>query len=121
MNNPLVAEKEPEKKWLAGAGFADTGEDLVRPVLDGKDTDPVALGSDGAAMVLDVACPLTDPLGTLASSVVGWIIENVGFIREPLDKLAGDPPAIEAVGKTWENIAKRLSEEATTYSNQAKS
>ncbi|WP_439663773.1 WXG100 family type VII secretion target [Lentzea sp. HUAS TT2] len=120
MSNPLVAQKEPEKKWLAGAGFADTGEDLVRPFLEGKDIDPVALGIDGAAMVLDVAGLLTDPLGTLASSVVGWIIENVGFIREPFDKLAGDPPAIEAVGNTWENIAKRLSEEATAYENQAK-
>lgn len=120
MSNPLIAQKEPERKFLTGAGFADTGEDLVRPFIEGKDIDPVALGIDGAAMVLDVAGLLTDPLGTLASSVVGWIIENVGFIREPFDKLAGDPPAIEAVGKTWENIAKRLSEEATAYQNQAK-
>ncbi|SMD19409.1 WXG100 family type VII secretion target [Lentzea albidocapillata] len=120
MSNPLIAKKEPEKKAFAGAGFADTGEDLVRPFLEGKDIDPVALGIDGAAMVLDVAGLLTDPLGTLASSVVGWIIENVGFIREPFDKLAGDPPAIEAVSKTWENIAKRLNEEATAYGNQAK-
>ncbi|MCG8921249.1 WXG100 family type VII secretion target [Lentzea sp. CC55] len=120
MSNPLIVQKKDEPKWFAGAGFADTGEDLVRPFIEGKDIDPVALGIDGAAMVLDVAGLLTDPLGTLASSVVGWIIENVGFIREPFDKLAGDPPSIEAVGNTWENIAKRLGDEATAYENQAK-
>ncbi|MGW6445424.1 WXG100 family type VII secretion target [Lentzea sp. NPDC055074] len=120
MSSPLIAKEEPDKKWLAGAGFADTGEDLVKHFTEGKKIDPIALGIDSAAMVLDVAGLLTDPLGTLASSVVGWIIENVGFIREPFDRLAGDPPAIEAVGNTWENIAKRLSEEATTYGNQAK-
>lgn len=121
MSNPLIANKKDDGKLLAGAGFADTGEDLVKHFTEGKKIDPIALGIDSAAMVLDVAGLLTDPLGTLASSVVGWIIENVGFIREPFDKLAGDPPAIEAVGNTWENIAKRLREEATTYSNQAKS
>lgn len=120
MSNPLIAQKKNEPKAMAGAGFLDTGEDLVRPFIAGNDIDPIALGIDGAAMVLDVAGLLTDPLGTLASSVVGWIIENVGFIREPFDRLAGDPPAIEAVGNTWENIAKRLNEEATAYENQAK-
>lgn len=120
MSNPLIAQKEDDKKRLAGAGIFDTAEDLVMPFADGKTIDPVALGIDGAALALDVAGFLTDPLGTLASSVVGWIIENVGFIREPFDKLAGDPPAIEAIGTTWENIAKRLSEEATGYESQAK-
>ncbi|MFJ5990635.1 WXG100 family type VII secretion target [Lentzea sp. NPDC092896] len=116
----MVAQKEDDKKRLAGAGMFDTTEDLVKPFAEGKTIDPVALGIDGAALALDVAGFLTDPLGTLASSVVGWIIENVGFIREPFDKLMGDPPAIEAIGTTWENIAKRLSDEANAYESHAK-
>ncbi|GGU26594.1 WXG100 family type VII secretion target [Lentzea flava] len=120
MSNPLIAQKEDDKKRLAGAGMFDTAEDLVKPFAEGKTIDPVALGIDGAALALDVAGFLTDPLGTLASSVVGWIIENIGFIREPFDKLMGDPPAIEAIGTTWENISKRLSDEATAYESHAK-
>ncbi|MGW6930709.1 WXG100 family type VII secretion target [Lentzea sp. NPDC054927] len=120
MSNPLIAKKEDDKKRLAGAGIFDTAEDLVMPFAEGKTIDPVALGIDGAALALDVAGFLTDPLGTLASSVVGWIIENVGFIREPFDKLMGDPPAIEAIGTTWENISKRLSDEANNYESHAK-
>lgn len=120
MTNPLIAKPEADNKRFTGAGILDTGEDLVKPFAEGKTIDPVALGIDGAAMVLDAAGFLTDPLGTLASSVVGWIIENVGFIREPFDKLMGDPPAIEAIGTTWENIAKRLKDEADGYEKNAK-
>jgi hypothetical protein len=121
MSNPLIAKEEDDKKRLTGAGMFDTAEDLVMPFAEGKTIDPVALGIDGAALALDAAGFLTDPLGSLASSVVGWIIENVGFIREPFDKLMGDPPAIEAIGTTWENIAKRLSDEANTYESNARS
>ncbi|MFI6097789.1 WXG100 family type VII secretion target [Lentzea sp. NPDC051213] len=121
MSNPLIARPQDDNKRFAGAGILDTGEDLVKPFLEGKDVDLVALGIDGAAMVLDAAGFLTDPLGTLASSVVGWIIENVSFVREPFDKLMGDPPAIEAIGTTWENIASRLKAEANGYESHAKS
>ncbi|MEU0883819.1 hypothetical protein ABZ345_34885 [Lentzea sp. NPDC005914] len=120
MSNPLIAKKEKDPKRLAGAGMFDTAEDLVMPFAQGKSIDPIAFGIDGGALALDVAGFLTDPLGTLASSVVGWIIENVGFIREPFDQLMGDPPAIEAIGTTWENISKRLSDEADNYESQAK-
>jgi uncharacterized protein YukE len=120
MTNPLIAKAEPDNKKFTGSGLLDTGEDLVKPFIEGKTIDPVALGIDGAALVLDAAGFLTDPLGTLASSVVGWIIENVGFVRGPFDKLMGDPPAIEAIGTTWENIAKRLGDEATGYESHAK-
>jgi hypothetical protein len=70
----------------------------------------VALGIDSAAMAMDVAGFVADPLGTLASSVVGWIIENVDFVRKPFDDLAGDPAAIEAAANTWTNIGSRLKE-----------
>jgi hypothetical protein len=98
--NPLLAKPQDDGKLLTGAGPFDTAEDLARdialPFQEGKSIDPVALGIDSAAMVMDVAGAVVDPLGTLASSVVGWIIENISFVRQPFDDLAGDPPAIEA-------------------------
>jgi uncharacterized protein YukE len=120
MSNPLIAQKENEQKYYAGAGMLDSAEDVIKPFTEGKTVDPVALGIDSAALAMDVAGFLTDPLGSLASSVVGWIIENVGFVREAFDKLMGDPPAIEAVGTTWENISKRLANEADHHESQAK-
>jgi uncharacterized protein YukE len=111
-DNPLVAKAQDDTKHLSGAGPFDTAEDLVRdvalPFQEGKEINPVSLGIDAVSMGMDIAGFATDPLGTLASSVVGWIIENVDFVRQPFDDLAGDPPAIEAAANTWTNIAKRL-------------
>jgi uncharacterized protein YukE len=122
VSEPLIAKPQDDTKSLTGAGPFDSLEDVARdvalPFQEGKRVDPTALGIDTAAAVMDVAGLMADPLGTLAASVVGWIIENVDFVREPFDKLAGDPPAIEAAATTWENIAKRLSEEKDGYQTQ---
>lgn len=111
-DNPLVAAPQDDGKVLAGAGPLDTGEDMFNNVNnvfeEGKQVDPVALGIDSVAMGLDVAGAIADPFGTLASSVVGWIIENVGPIRKPFDDLAGDPPRIDAASETWKNISEQL-------------
>ncbi len=121
MSNPLVASVTNDTKVLTGAGPLDTGEDLVRNIAlvfeEGKSIDAVALGIDGVAMGFDIAGAVADPLGTLASSVVGWIIENVDFVKKPFDDLAGDPSAIEAAATTWENIAKRLAETNQAYAS----
>jgi hypothetical protein len=124
VSNPLVAAPEKSSKDWTGAGIADTGEDLYRdialPFREGKEIDPVALGIDAAAMGFDIAGMVADPFGTIASSIVGWIIENVDFVRKPFDDLAGDPPAIEAAATTWVNIAKRLAETNQAYASDFK-
>src|SRR6187549_2530055 len=38
----------------------------------------------------------------------GWLMEHVSFLREPLDKLCGDPKAIEGHAQTWRNIEQRI-------------
>jgi hypothetical protein len=117
--NDLVADVKKEEKSFTGAGPLDGIEDLKGNIdnafQEGKSIDPVQLGIDGAGLALDVAGAVADPLGTLASSAIGWIIENVRFVREPFDKLMGDPPAIEAAAKTWENISKHLSDVANQH------
>lgn len=112
--NDLVATPQDDGKKFTGAGPLDGFEDIAGNVdnafEEGKSVDPVQLGIDGAGAALDVAGAIVDPLGTLASSAVGWIIENVGFVREPFDKLMGDPPAIEAAANTFANISQHLSD-----------
>jgi ABC-type sugar transport system ATPase subunit len=124
VSNPLVAKVEDSTKRLTGAGPLDTAEDVARdvalPFQEGKSIDCVALGIDGAALAFDVAGAMADPLGTLASSAVGWVIENVDFVRKPFDDLAGDPPVIEAAATTWENIAERLAETRQAYASDVR-
>lgn len=124
MSNPLIEKPQEDSKVLTGAGPFDSAEDLFRSTTigvfnEGKQLDISTLLIDAGAMALDVVGFMADPLGTLASSVVGWIIENVGFVRKPFDDLAGDPPAIEAVANTWQNISDRLKEEHQTYKDSA--
>src|SRR5690606_16197779 len=80
--NPLVAQPvdEDAQPWddLAGAGGLDT------------------LGA------------ITDPLDSLLTAGVGWLIEHVWFLHEPLDALAGDPAQITAQARTWHNVGREL-------------
>lgn len=115
----LQADIQVEDKALTGAGPADGIEDFAANIEnvfhEGSQVDPAQLAIDGAGMALDAVGFLTDPLGTLASSVVGWLIENVEWIREPFDNLMGDPAAIEAAANTWSNISKHLGDVAGQY------
>lgn len=131
--NDLVAKPQDDGKMFTGAGPLDTMEDIganlnnpaetIKKDTNGdgvdeelrKEIEPVQLGIDVASLGLDAAGAVVDPLGTLASSAVGWIIENVGFIREPFDDLAGDPPAIEAASNTFKNISDHLKEVGEQY------
>ncbi|GAA1269738.1 hypothetical protein [Saccharothrix xinjiangensis] len=55
-----------------------------------------------------------NPLGMLASAGVGWLLEHISFLREPLDALLGDAfkremeqmaAEYEALGKTMDGAA----------------
>ncbi|MGH3469016.1 MAG: WXG100 family type VII secretion target, partial [Thermocrispum sp.] len=58
---------------------------------------------------LDLLDVVDNPLSGLASAGIGWLIEHISFLKEPLDDLAGDPDAISKVAVTWgDNIAKEV-------------
>jgi hypothetical protein len=49
-----------------------------------------------------------DPLQAVFAAGVGWLMEHVSFLREPLDKLMGDPHAIEGHAQSWYTIEQRI-------------
>ncbi|MFD7652864.1 hypothetical protein ACFV4N_02650 [Actinosynnema sp. NPDC059797] len=49
-----------------------------------------------------------DPVGTLASYGVDWLIEHVQPLLDMLNDLAGTSPVIRAYAQTWQNIAEGL-------------
>lgn len=97
-----VAESSSE-----GAGVVSSWVDLGKAV-DARDADEIAWTAAGAA--LDTLGTAMDPLGGLAGAGVGWLIEHVWFLHEPLDALAGDPIRIKDEAGTWEAVATRLTE-----------
>jgi hypothetical protein len=112
--NPLVAEAEAPSA-TAGTGLVGDIANLT------ADNDPWDYTIDGVATALDVIGMALDPFGAIASAGVGWLLQHVDFLREPIDKLTGDPAAITAVSQTWVNIAKNLNQNATDYATALKS
>jgi hypothetical protein len=76
---------------------------------------------DGVALGLDVLGFVANPLGTLVGGGIGWLIEHVSFLKEPLDDLAGDPGAVNGVAATWGAVGKECAKVADEYARAATS
>ncbi|MGW4489467.1 hypothetical protein ACWEOE_37235 [Amycolatopsis sp. NPDC004368] len=131
--NPLVATTEPSSglvtqmgtssnEWDnlnaqgAGAGILS---DAASTITDARNGDWLNLGMDVATDALDLLGVAMDPLGSLASAGVGWLIEHISFLKDGLDKLAGNPEEITAKSVTWTNISKQLTTSAGQYERAA--
>ncbi|MEC3977223.1 hypothetical protein [Amycolatopsis sp. H20-H5] len=132
--NPLVAKSESPDGFWTGMGDpaksepdrlnAQTGgsglfSDAASTLTDARKGDWGNLAMDAATDGLDLLGAAMDPLGTLASAGVGWLIEHISFLKEGLDLLAGNPEAVTAKAVTWDNIAKQLIASADQYEKSA--
>lgn len=110
--NPLVAPVRDSTRSYTGIGIAESVGDLVRGIESGDWVD-TGLGAAGAG--LEALSVVMDPFGSVASSLVSFIIEHVGPLREALDKLAGNADVVAAHSRTWKNIATAVGEVHTAY------
>ena len=94
--------KENGPGALDGSGIVASANDLMHS------RSPVEAVPNGIAVGLSALGVIKDPFESALTAGVGWVIEHVAFLREPLDALAGNPRAIEAHAKTWQNVAKQL-------------
>lgn len=111
MTDPLVVEAqdedaEPLDSW-EGAGFASSIADLNDAVASDH-PDPFEITFAAAAAGLDTLDAAMHPLDALFAAGIGWLIEHVSFLHEPLDALCGDPTQITAQAQTWHNVAREL-------------
>ncbi|MEY7974275.1 hypothetical protein AB8O38_19975, partial [Saccharomonospora xinjiangensis] len=77
----------------AGSGIVDATYLLAQAIKD-NDTTSIAIGSVGLA--LDLLGLVFDPLGTVLTAGIGWLIEHVTPFRWPLDLMMGDPEGVSA-------------------------
>ena len=103
--NPLVADEEHPTAF-AGIGIVDPVLHCVNAISSG---DWIEVGIDTASASLDTLNYVSNPAGALLSCGVGWLIEHVEILSEPLDWLAGSPDAITAHARTWGNVANAVS------------
>lgn len=105
-DNDLVADEEPVD-GTEGAGAVDSVTGTVNAISGGNWAEGL-LG--GAGAVGDVAEMAADPLAALASAGVGWLMEHVDFLKEPLDAVTGDKAAVDAISESWGNVSEEIRE-----------
>lgn len=107
----LIAEAENEDRApddsLEGAGVFSSLADL-NATFDQEQFDPGQAAVTAVGLGLDALGTAMDPLGALGEAGIGWLIEHIWWLHEPLDALAGDPTQIAAQAQTWHNVSAEL-------------
>lgn len=111
-DNPLIAQREDSTKSYTGIGIAESVADVHDAISSGSWVDGglAVLGAGMEAVSLAV-----DPIGTLASYGVGFLMEHVKPLQEALDWVAGDPDTVQAYAKTWENVSTHIKQVADDH------
>ncbi|MDA3647243.1 hypothetical protein OU416_24515 [Saccharopolyspora indica] len=131
MSNPLVSQQKEnpdgpgiftagtgEAGWGTGIGIAESIND-ISSLNEGSSWVETGLAYGGAA--LEVVGMAVDPIGTLLSYGLSWLIEHVEPLKEALDWFAGDPDGVKAYGETWANVSQAVGQAATQYNDAVKS
>jgi uncharacterized protein YukE len=86
-------------EWYEGAGVVESVAGFVDTLTaesEGEGVDVIDAALGGVGMVVDLVGSAANPLAAVFSAGVGWLLEHISFIREPLDALLGNPDEINA-------------------------
>lgn len=108
--DPAATPDDATGDLVEGAGVVSSVHDLTAAV---QEQDAAGIAAAGAAAGLDALGAVADPLGAFAEAGLGWAMEHVSWLREPLDQLCGDPGEIEDRARAWEALARSLTGRAT--------
>ncbi|MEV6596384.1 hypothetical protein AB0M36_05880 [Actinoplanes sp. NPDC051346] len=114
MSNPLVAQEHSSTTWYTGLGLIEDAAQITSGIQNNSWVDGT-LGTVGGS--LDMLGLAIDPIGSLVSWGVSWLMEHVKPLKDALDWLAGNPDAIAAHAATWDNVAKYTADTRTQYSD----
>lgn len=110
--NPLIAPEQDSTTWYSGVGLAESAAD-VKAGIDSGSWIEIGLGIAGVG--LEALSFVVDPIGSLLSAGVGWLIEHVKPLSDVLDKLAGNADLVAAHAQTWQNVAKAVADVHDDY------
>jgi ADP-ribosyltransferase exoenzyme len=108
--NPLVAERQDSTTAISGIGIVESATDVYNGISSGSWIEG-GLGLVGGG--LETLSLVLDPVGTLASYGVAWLMEHVKPLSDALDWLAGDADAIASYAQTWRNVAQAVGQART--------
>ncbi|HEX7662191.1 MAG TPA: DUF6531 domain-containing protein [Pseudonocardiaceae bacterium] len=114
MTNPLVARAQDSTTWHTGINLLDDASGVAEGVSSGSWVEG---GISALGVGLDALTIAMNPVGTLISYGLNWLIEHVKPLTDALDHLAGDADQIAAYAQTWGNISKAVGDAATQLSD----
>ncbi|SDE01176.1 RHS repeat-associated core domain-containing protein [Actinokineospora iranica] len=117
MTNPLIAQRQDSTTALSGIGIAESAVDLYNGI-EGKSW--VEAGIGGVGVGLEALSLALDPVGTLLSYGVAWLMEHVKPLSDALDWLAGDADQIAAYAQTWKNVATETGKVAEDFASEVR-
>ncbi|MBG0563017.1 hypothetical protein [Actinoplanes aureus] len=112
----VIAPESVTKTYEGAAIFESAGG-----IVDGfRNGEPLAIGGNVAATGLSLLGAVMDPVQEVFAAGVGWLMEHVSLLREPLDRLAGDPKAIEGHAKSWRQIESRIYQATDAFASEVR-
>ena len=123
-NNPLVTGGEFTARDMYYQNFDSVQSGVegsgplggaVNAFSNAAQEDWFGFAAEVAGVGLDTLGIVMNPLEGFTRVGIGWLIEHVGFLKEGLDLLAGDPDAVSATAQNWTNIAASLRESASRF------
>ncbi|MFC5923850.1 hypothetical protein [Micromonospora vulcania] len=111
--NPLIAARQDSTTAYSGVGLVESLVDLRNGIESGSWVD-TTLGGFGTSMEVLATC--VDPIGSVVSWGVAWLLEHVKPLSDALDWLAGDPDQITAYAQTWRNVSQQVTGQVTALS-----
>ncbi|MEV6237548.1 hypothetical protein [Lentzea sp. NPDC051838] len=101
----LIAPVVSSREVWTGSGLADSIEGLVDAIkTEGWVDDALA----GAALGVEVAASVMDPISALLANGLGWAMEYFEPLRQVLDELTGKPDVVASHAATWNRMATEL-------------
>jgi hypothetical protein len=116
--NPLVAPVQDSTTWYTGLGLVEDAYQVSNGISSHSWIDT---GLGGLSTGLDMLSMAVDPLGSLASWGVSWLLEHVQPLKEALDWLAGNADEVAAHAATWRNVAEYMKTAHTDFQAKVQS
>ena len=112
--NPLVAPTQSSTTWHTGINLLDDASGLSQAISSGSWVDG---GLAALGVGLDALTIVINPVGTLISYGLNWLIEHIKPLTDMFDKLAGDADQIAAFAQTWGNVGQAVNQAASDLSD----